>query len=286
MSAARYLIAKYIPDLFRGEPENIGVVLWSPAGIAARFIAERPDYSGQVYAKSIPQYVISPSAYRQWVQYWREQIIDAMEIPFVPTGRGNGLPAVEFLEELAQSSKGNFVLVPGGELLDQVAEPQDAADYLFETLVETPEKSKKRTIATVCNTVIRKFELNKDKNFKPQHVVNDIIVDGVRDVMKFSYAYQNGALHRLYQRVQLSPKDGVVDDGVHATAWKFRQMESGGRLAKDAAVSLVLLPPGQRSEFDRSPAGELLQSVSRLVNVGNTAEAEAEFGSLAALSQH
>ena len=39
MNTPKYLIAKYIPDLNRMEPRNIGIVVWSPEGIEARFLA-------------------------------------------------------------------------------------------------------------------------------------------------------------------------------------------------------------------------------------------------------
>ena len=39
MNKTQYLLAKYIPDMHRFEPRNIGVIVWSPDGIEARFLA-------------------------------------------------------------------------------------------------------------------------------------------------------------------------------------------------------------------------------------------------------
>lgn len=54
MNTPRYLIAKYIPDLRRMEPRNIGVIVWSPQGVAARFAAEKADTDGDVDGRSLP----------------------------------------------------------------------------------------------------------------------------------------------------------------------------------------------------------------------------------------
>jgi len=74
MNTTKYLLAKYIPDLHRFEPRNIGVIVWSPLGIEARFLAEYPNRPGEVDGRSIPGFVTSASAYKQWVRYWRDAI--------------------------------------------------------------------------------------------------------------------------------------------------------------------------------------------------------------------
>ena len=61
MSTPRYLIAKYIPDLQRVEPQNIGVIVWAPGVAAARFAAEKADRPGEVDGRSIPSFVTCPS---------------------------------------------------------------------------------------------------------------------------------------------------------------------------------------------------------------------------------
>jgi predicted RNA-binding protein with RPS1 domain len=70
----RFLIAKYVPDVFRNEPRNIGVVLWTPDGVAARFLGEKPDAPGEVDDADIPEFVNSKHAYKQWVRYWRREL--------------------------------------------------------------------------------------------------------------------------------------------------------------------------------------------------------------------
>src|SRR5207237_10908789 len=63
MNTIRYFLARYVPNLDRGEPRNIGVLVWSPDGVAARFLAESPDRPGVVDEAHTPAFVRNPEAY-------------------------------------------------------------------------------------------------------------------------------------------------------------------------------------------------------------------------------
>ena len=43
MNTTKYLFAKYIADLHCFEPRNIGVIVWSPTSMEARFLALLPE---------------------------------------------------------------------------------------------------------------------------------------------------------------------------------------------------------------------------------------------------
>ena len=73
---ARFLVAKYIPDLRRMEPKNIGIIAWNDGRTAARFLGEDdgpPRYLG----------VRDRNNYAQWLTSWRSQLAR----PFVEAGR-------------------------------------------------------------------------------------------------------------------------------------------------------------------------------------------------------
>ena len=74
MSKCTYLLAKYIGDLRRFEPKNIGVIVLTEQSVAGRFVAERSAKLGEVDGRSIPSFVSSASSYRQWISYWRDLI--------------------------------------------------------------------------------------------------------------------------------------------------------------------------------------------------------------------
>ena len=135
MNTPRYLLAKYIPDPLRMEPRNIGVVLWAEGNVTARFVGEGDSPDSQ---SRLPRRLGIPDrhVYKQWVQYWREQI----EQPSLTRG-ADGLTvnrsAPEFLDALTTKSDYSFMLVPGGTLRTEVSahELQDAISDLYERLV-------------------------------------------------------------------------------------------------------------------------------------------------------
>src|SRR5262245_8525849 len=128
MNAPRFLIAKYIPDLRRNEPRNIGVVVWSQGLVGMRFLDS-------------PKFVENSRTYKEWVQFWTTKLSkDAL-----PGRRGNEptpKTSPDYLDVFRETGKENYVLVDGGFLLEQVeaADLPDLTDHLFETLVlEGPE---------------------------------------------------------------------------------------------------------------------------------------------------
>ena len=136
MDQPRFLIPKYVPDVFRNEPRNIGVVLWSPHGVGARFVGERPDTPGEVDTAEVPSFVASPDAYQQWVRYWRRELAkEAIR----PAAGDAAVPrtAAQFLDVLGQAGPSNYLLANGGVLIDSVSEAElfQAVDDLFERCV-------------------------------------------------------------------------------------------------------------------------------------------------------
>src|ERR1700722_16693761 len=108
----RYLIAKHVADFQRMEPRNIGVIVWTPHCVEGRFLAERSGAPGDIDARSIPPFVASASAYKQWVAFWRSQLTDK------PTASGK--PLQQWVENLKQTSHGSFWLADGGVILSSV----------------------------------------------------------------------------------------------------------------------------------------------------------------------
>lgn len=135
-SNTRFLIAKYIPDLRRLEPRNIGVVVWTDGLISARFLGE---CEAGIPNAAIPRRVgvRDKIAYQHWVDYWRAQ----MSKPCLSIN-GNGhkvsRESTEFLDALKERSKQQFILVDGGFLSGSIdrADIDEVAHDLFESLVD------------------------------------------------------------------------------------------------------------------------------------------------------
>ena len=112
----RILIVKYLPDSFRDEPRSVGVALWMPGAVAARFLGENPDAPGDVNDADIPAFVGSPAAYKVWVRYWRREI-----------GKGSDLASIR------EGGVSNFRIVDAGTLPEPLtpAEIPGAIKALF-----------------------------------------------------------------------------------------------------------------------------------------------------------
>jgi hypothetical protein len=121
----RYTVAKYIPDVLRNEPRNIGVLLWTPDGAAARFLGEKPEAPGEVNEAAVPPFVSSPHAYKEWVRYWRRELSKVTCGSDDPFGR------------MRDTRPGSYRLADDGFLTLPVPAHELAAalDHLFHTLV-------------------------------------------------------------------------------------------------------------------------------------------------------
>lgn len=114
---AKYHIFQMIPDLFRREPRNVGVVAELNGHFAARFLGETDvgDMDGRKI-RSLPE----PAVYRQWISYWRRTL------------NSGGVDALV----TARTRPGHFHMICGGEVTDTGEDSVSAvADYLYSLLV-------------------------------------------------------------------------------------------------------------------------------------------------------
>jgi hypothetical protein len=307
MKTPRYLIAKYIPDLGRMEPRNVGVIVWSPDGVEARFLAERADRPGEVDGRSIPAFVTSPPAYQQWVSFWRAELAR----PAIEPLRGRdkvsrGSPG--FLDALQSSGRGNFVLAEGGFLLDPVAAeelprladrlfaalveaagPEELprlADRLFAVLVEAagPEDPRDPSLDELCERLIAEAGLAEDANFRTRHEVVCPVAPGTEERFEFSYAYQDGSLRRLYQRVPLPREKAPLRKSVHDAAWMFEKVITAGIIRPEQGAVLVNATPELKADPEVERSLKVLGSVTRVLNLHDYDRAKAEFLALRELT--
>lgn len=269
----RYFVAKHTSDLQRMEPRNIGIIVWTPAAAAGRFIAERTGAPGDVDGRSIPPFVISASAYKQWVAFWRS------ELNSKPSASGKALN--KWAESLRQSSRGNFWLAEGGTILGS-AEAQDVcelADDLFVQLVEpdATEELRDPALDQVADDIIRRLNLTRNECFHSRYQVSCRVAPNVSEKFEFSHAYKNGMLKRLYQRVPLASKRTPLRRAVHDSAWMFEKVVQQRIVTQDQAIALVFATEEQKKDPAISWSFDVLGSVARLANLANADEAISAF---------
>lgn len=288
MTATKYLLAKYIPDIPRFEPRNIGVIVWCEGAVEARLLAEYASRPGEVDGRSIPTFVTSPSAYRQWVRYWR----NAVSGPTFKVPGGMEPIAVaspQFLDALVQSSRGNFVIAEAGELLDRVTEDElpTVADQLFATLVETnaPDEPRDLDFDEKCDQLLARSGLAQHRHFHNRYAVNCRVND-VDEEYVFSHAVANGTLERLFQRWPLPKRKRDIQRNLHDTTWRLEQVVRQGIITPEKTVVLVDVTAEQQAAPEAEKSLRLLASMARVINLQDEPLALAEFQEVARLPQH
>jgi len=288
MNTTKFLLAKYIPDLHRFEPRNIGVMVCSPLSIEARFLAEYPNRPGEVDGRSIPGFVTSASAYKQWIRYWRDAISGAS---IRPIGGGDLVTSSSpvFIEALQQTARGNFVVVDAGLVMDDISEEElpAVADQLFAQLIEVNTAEDPRDIGfdELCDSLMSRTQLKHHRNFHDRYPVS-CTVRGVDEEFLFSHAIANGTLERAYQRFPIPKRKTLLQKNRDATAWMLESLLNTNVITLDKTVLLVDATPEQIAQTEVDKSIRLLGSMSRVVNIHNEAEALAEFGAAAQLPEH
>lgn len=286
MNTTKYFLAKYIPDMHRFEPRNIGVVIWSPFGIEARFLAENLSRPGDVDGRSIPDWVTSHNAYRQWVRYWREAL-SAYSIE--PLRAGELIPASSpaFMEALRETAQGNFVLTEAGAVMDQVGESDlpAVANQLFAQLVQeasSPDEPKDRSFEERCDELLARTQLKSHRHFQDRYPVK-CTVRGVEEEYVFSHALANGAIDYLFQRFPIPKTKGRIQKSRDAMAWILESLTNAQLITADKAVLIVDATPEQQNQTEVEKTIRLLGSMSRIVNVFDEPQAEAVFAAAAGI---
>jgi hypothetical protein len=264
----RYFVAKYISDLQRMEPRNIGVIVWCGDGASARFVAERPDKPGEVDGRSIPPFVTSTAAYKQWVEFWRA------ELESKPPRSGKGLQ--RWSDNLRCTGRGNFLLAEGGTILSEI-EPRDLgrlATDLFHKLVEPAwDEARDLALDQVADDLIRQLRLTQNPHFQTRYRVNCPVTPKVTEAFEFSHAYGNGTLERLYQRVPLANKGITLRRVVHDSAWMFEKVVEHKIVTKHQAIALVYATEERRKEPGVRSCFDVLESVARVANLAEPDQA-------------
>jgi hypothetical protein len=255
------------------EPKNIGVIVWTQEAVCARFVAERADRPGDIDGRSVPSFVTSTPAYKQWVEFWRESLQSK------PRRAGRVLH--NWAEHLKQTSRGNFCLTDGGTILGEITENEitEVADDLFRRLVEPSSSEELKDVALdqVADDVIRRLRLIQNANFHTRYKVDCRVAPNVTEQFEFSHAYRNGRLKRLYQRVPLAGKRTNLRRVVHDSAWMFEKVVGQAIVRREDAVALVYAGETQKKDPAISWSFDVLGSVARVANLADPNEALTAF---------
>ncbi len=197
--APRYVLAKYVPDLGRMEPRNIGVFVWWKGEFCLRFL-EPDDVE-----------VNDRDTYERWTTYWTRNTSEEAIRP----RRGKPVPKTDpaCIDALISTQKGNYILVDSGELMSPIRKKNlpEATEYLFNELVADPKKRSpeigvptRKAFADSCSDVLRAAGLD----FKTNEPVA-CVWRGVSRHLHPDYYVGNGTPDVILQRAKMSDERSI-----------------------------------------------------------------------------
>lgn len=200
----RYLIVKYVDDLSRNEPRNVGVVAYDGIDAVARFDGEGSD--GLPDLRRVRYRITGSHAYREWVKYWRTTLESPGKIERSLKGLSSGDPRV--IESLIASSGREFYLEEGGEILHdaETTSLDSMGEDLFRSLVHEPETPAPAKLKDKSKhaLVLAGAPLDDPQRFQKDLVVTVTGPGGETIHDEISYAVRNGEWHYL-QEVPFNP---------------------------------------------------------------------------------
>ncbi len=166
-----WLVAKYMPDLRRREPRNVGIVAFVNGEVRLRFKGEQPDGS----VESRPAGINEPEAYRAWVDYWHHLAATT--------------PTTE--DWFHRRGFDNYWLERGGRLLsDEEVDPSEFVNQLYAELVDSASHDDHDwKLADRVDVLIREANLPGNENF---HTPFKIQAEVTGETYTYPYAYVNG----------------------------------------------------------------------------------------------
>jgi hypothetical protein len=244
---ARFLIARYVPDLPRGETRNIGVVAWIPGRVLTSFID--PD---------TVDFIADPDVFKRWINYWNR--LASQEKIQIRRMRPISNRSSRFLSAIQMTQDGNYLLDEVGEIIDSVSDSNldEATEFLFERLVApsmTVSGEKEPSLSEKCESILEKSEVFTGPLLARRYAVT-LEFTGFRHEIHFDYAVVDESLRYLISRVNLRREESVVG----ATA-KFSETIQRKIITKDRCVSL----------FDSEATSNISANAVRYLSESSTA---------------
>lgn len=286
----RYILVQYLCDVWRMETRNIGVVVWTPSGAAARFIGEKLDESGSFCGKvdidRVPAWVEGDSAYAQWVECWRTLLMSRQIRP-LRGGELVSVASVRFLEGLREFTSNNYLMIDGGTLIDVEGDAEECADYLFDAFVledntGIADSSNTLRVDWFCSRLRRETGIDQNPRFKHNYAISPNSPKSGVDTLTFSYGFEGNNGLRVYEAVPFPGGPTDLRRTVRSTAWLLEQALNGGVVDKENATAVISVPEVRLGQNEVHNSLSLLKSYCRVINLQNEADTlRQEWGLLA-----
>ncbi|WP_435582316.1 hypothetical protein [Amycolatopsis thermoflava] len=243
MTAATWYLIRYMPDLLRREPRNVGIVLrvdserW-----LSRFAGEKPD--GSIDGRSVRPFGIRSDVYKTWVSYFRRKASDE---------------TWEDVERLRSTRVRNYFAEPGGEYVGSISSPEALLNELFSTLVDSQpaEVAAARALSPVDEFFMRIDRVLRHAEVIPQRNVEVSAKYGNElDKVPFMYAYENGQKHLMdVVTTHKNPREAARD---------ARELRARVQGARDAGEATSFVAFYDRSLLPQNDVEHILRPVEDL----------------------
>ena len=275
--SARFLIAKYVPDVKRMEPRNIGVITWCDGCADARFLGEDEKPPRRLGVRDT---VI----YRKWLTSWRKQIAK----PFVEIGHGQivNKSTPDFLDALCEWSRDSFLLVDGGEIIDTAdrSDLSSVTEYLFRELVAEGDTKEAREheyqrLKTAVSQLVRQSGLSERSGFRRDEptwykafgLTRSFPCDYVLGPMESPYS--------IYHRAILTHQKTF-----DSTAFHLHWFRDSRHYPRERCAAFVV---GSRQPTrEQVENRQMLDQIATVIDVTDTDAARTKLGEIASLNGH
>lgn len=239
MATARYLVAKYVPDIYRNEPVNIGVLTWIDGRVCSRFLGQKNDGTIDGRAAGIAGRIKSAQNYKQWIESW----VTRLQGSHLQTREHGTIKSdsPEFLTALATYGGGNYLLESGGEIMEEPSpdEVSSVTDYLFNTLVGIPDdKEQYKSPDEVRDGLLKEADVLFDDRVKLNRRV-PLELRGKAFNPEFSLYIGNGNPDMLGQMVPMTAQGKTAQNSARAAELLFYRVLDAGILSQDKCIAFV-----------------------------------------------
>ncbi|MFC4856761.1 hypothetical protein [Actinophytocola glycyrrhizae] len=186
-------VIRYLPDLKRGEPRNIGVALIVEGIARVRFFAEQEP--GKVDGRSVRTRVNDLQNYKEWIAYFRRKA------------------ASGHWEDVKRSRLRRpdypYYIDRGGVIFDVSPENIDVElDALYQEVVADPNREGRTSSVAEDHPDSFAEQVDRILQSVPAHFNKNVTVPGVfaggprggnsiQDNIRFRFGYQNGRMHLM-----------------------------------------------------------------------------------------
>ncbi len=286
----RFLVAKFIADIRRQEPRNVGVILLHEKGVYARFFGEGlpglDDETG-IDGRRVRGRVFDSETYSQWVQYWRY----SME-PYASLSDRSPSEAAGVLSwcesRLLESSHQHYCVFKGGEVLVQGLEGKDPSvllTHLYNDLVEEDEfpAAENVDLKGGISDILQRAGLQGHPLLQPRLAI-DVATHGKRKArLRPDFVFIRNKQYNVLESVPLHATSKKLSQrNVDAVQFMYDRLEAHARTVNKMEADFFSFIDGRpdRYSYDPSEFIETLAGWGHAINVFHPDDAARELSVL------